>query len=125
VKKLEESARPAEAIARGPDRNRVIAELGQSGASPVCAKAVELFLGIYGAEAGNLALKFLSTGGVFVAGGIAASLLPMLKEGSSFLGAFRDKGRFRPLLEKMPVAVVLDSNIGLAGAARYAATLLA
>jgi glucokinase len=123
VKKVDETRLNREALAEAPDRNRLIAELGIKAKSPVAKKALEVFLGIYGAEAGNLALKFLSTGGIFIAGGIAASLLPLLKSGP-FLQAFQDKGRFRPLLQKMPLAVILDSNIGLAGSAHYAATLL-
>jgi glucokinase len=121
-KKLRETAAVGKALEGAADRNRLIAELGRSRKSPTCARALDLFLGVYGAEAGNLALRFLATGGVFVAGGIAASLLPRLRKGP-FLEAFRGKGRFRPLLEKVPVAVVLDSNIGLSGAARYAASM--
>lgn len=122
-KKLAETADVARALEASPDRNRLIAELGLSEKSPVCSRAVDVFLGVYGAEAGNLALRFLATGGVFVAGGIAAGLLPRLRNGV-FLEAFLDKGRFRPLLEKVPVTVVLDSNVGLSGAARYAASML-
>jgi glucokinase len=124
-KKAREGKANAKAIASAPDRNRAIAELGRSGKSVAARKALDVFLGVYGAEAGNLALKFLSTGGVFVAGGIAASLVPLLKKKGPFLEAFRGKGRFRPLLSKVPVAVVLDSKVGLAGAARYASMLLA
>jgi len=122
-KKQAETADVARALDGSPDRNRLIAELGVSQKSSVCSRAVDIFLGVYGAEAGNLALRFLATGGVFVAGGIAAGLLPRLRSGA-FLDAFVDKGRFRPLLEKVPVTVVLDSNVGLSGAARYAASLL-
>jgi len=122
-KKLAETAEVASALAGSSDRNRLIAELGLSEKSVLCSRAVDIFLGVYGAEAGNLALRFLATGGVFVAGGIAAGLLPRLRSGA-FLEAFLDKGRFRPLLEKMPVTVVLDSNVGLSGAARYAASML-
>jgi glucokinase len=124
AKGARESRLHVEALAQASDRNRAIAELGRSGKSPVCKKALSLFLSIYGAEAGNLALKYLSMGGVFVAGGIAASLLSMLTRGP-FLEAFLDKGRFRPLLRKIPVHVVIDSNVGLAGALRYASTLAA
>jgi glucokinase len=122
AKRRKESPPAARALAKAADRNLAITGLGLSGRSPVCREALRLFLGVYGAEAGNLALKFLATGGVFVAGGIAASLVPLLKKGP-FLEAFRDKGRFRSLLEKVPVSVVLDSNIGLFGATRFAATL--
>jgi glucokinase len=123
AKKAREPAEIGRSLARSPDRNRKIAELGLSGESATCRRALDLFLGVYGAEAGNLALRFLATGGLFVAGGIAASLLPLLR-GGTFLEAFLDKGRFRALLERVPVAVVLDPNIGLAGARRYAASLL-
>jgi glucokinase len=122
AKKRKESASAAGTLAQSTDRNLAITELGLSGKSPVCSEALELFLGVYGAEAGNLALKFLATGGVYVAGGIAASLLPLLRKGA-FLEAFLDKGRFRPLLEKVPVALVVDSNIGLFGATLFAGTL--
>jgi glucokinase len=77
-----------------------------------------MFASLYGAEAGNLALKTLATGGVFVAGAIAAHYADVLA--GPFIAAFVDKGRFRPLLEEVPVAIVLDSDIGLAGSAFFA-----
>ena len=87
---------------------------------PLCRQALELFCKLYGAEAGNLALKTLATGGVFVAGGIAPRILDSLTDGR-FREAFFDKGRMRPLLEQMPVQVVLDTEAGLLGAAVLAA----
>jgi glucokinase len=87
---------------------------------PVCCSAVETFCSIYGAEAGNLALKTLPTGGVYVAGGIAPRVLGFLKDGR-FREAFLAKGRMRPLLEAMPVRVVLDPDAALLGAAALAA----
>jgi glucokinase len=122
AKRIREPAHLARIIDSAPDRNRAIAELGLRGKSRACKETLDVFIGIYGAEAGNVALRFLATGGVFVAGGIAASLSSLLARGP-FLEAFRDKGRLRPLLEKVPVAIVLDPNIGLRGAARHAATL--
>lgn len=86
----------------------------------VCRHAVETFCSLYGAEAGNLALKSLATGGVYVAGGIAPKLIPELRDGR-FRAAFFAKGRMRPLLEAMPVQVVLDPNATLLGAAAVAA----
>ncbi|HYZ90463.1 MAG TPA: glucokinase [Myxococcales bacterium] len=86
----------------------------------VCRRAVETFCSLYGAEAGNLALKILATGGVYVAGGIAPKLLPQLQDGR-FRDAFLSKGRMRPLLETMPVQVVLDPNTTVLGAAALAA----
>lgn len=87
---------------------------------PLCAHALELFCKLYGSEAGNFALKTLATGGVFVAGGIAPKILDSLKDGR-FREAFFDKGRMRPLLEQIPVQVVLDTEAGLLGAAALAA----
>jgi glucokinase len=90
------------------------------GGDPTCRRAVETFCTLYGAEAGNLALKALATGGVYVAGGIAPKLLPELSDGR-FRAAFVAKGRMRPILEIMPVHVVLDENAALMGAAALAA----
>ena len=90
------------------------------GIDPVCRRALETFCGLYGAEAGNLALKALSTGGVYVGGGIAPKILPELQDGR-FRAAFLAKGRMRPLLETMPVQVVLDPNTTVLGAAALAA----
>ena len=120
AKKHRETAERAGAIAAAKDRNAKICELGVSGASLPAKRAIELFLRVYGAEAGNLALKSLSTGGVYVAGGIAASLASRFTD--EFLPSFVGKGRMRHLLEEIPVAVVLDSKIGLAGAAYHAAS---
>lgn len=86
----------------------------------LCRHALELFCKLYGAEAGNFALKTLATGGVYVAGGIAPRIVDALKDGR-FREAFFDKGRMRPLLEQMPVQVVLDTDAGLLGAAALAA----
>lgn len=85
----------------------------------LCLQALEIFVSIYGAEAGNLALRMLATGGVYVGGGIAAKLVSKL-EGPAFLEAFRAKGRMRGLLEKMPVKVVVNENAPLLGAAALA-----
>jgi glucokinase len=111
-----ENARLVEAAA---DRNAVIAEMADKEQSLGAVRAVQLFARLYGAEAGNLALKTLSVGGVFVCGNIAARMAGKLEQ-LGFLDAFAGKGRFEPLLRKTPVAVVLDSDIGLAGATSVA-----
>jgi len=85
-------------------------------------QTMQLFVEAYGAEAGNLALKLLPYGGLYVAGGIAAKILPLMKEGS-FLHAFTDKGRMSSLLENIPVHIVLNPQVGLIGAAICAARL--
>ena len=87
---------------------------------PLCLDAVHLFCELYGAEAGNLALKALATGGVFVAGGIAPKILDFMTDGR-FREAFCAKGRMRALLETIPVRIVLDSKVGVLGAAVMAA----
>lgn len=86
---------------------------------PLCRETVDLFFALLGAEAGNLALKTMAHGGVYIAGGIVPKLLTELME-SPFLDAFIAKGRFRPLLESMPVRVVIDDRVALWGAAACA-----
>jgi glucokinase len=83
-------------------------------------KTMEMFLEAYGAEVGNVALQFLPYGGLYLAGGITPQILPLMKNGS-FLRAFLNKGRMRGLLEKIPVYVIKNLNVGLMGAVRYAA----
>jgi glucokinase len=82
----------------------------------LCEQAMNLFITAYGAEAGNLALKILPFGGLYLAGGIAPKILPLLQQGA-FMKAFSNKGRMRPLLEKIPVHVILNPKVGLIGAA--------
>src|SRR6185295_4864139 len=83
----------------------------------LCARAaVDLFVRAYGAEAGNVALRYMAAGGIYVAGNIAQVLQSRLSS-SSFRNAFVSKGRFSPMLEALPVALVSDPNIGLHGAA--------
>lgn len=84
-------------------------------------QTMQLFVEAYGAEAGNVALKLLPYGGFYLAGGIAPKILPLIEEGS-LMRAFRRKGRMEPLLEQIPVHVVLNPQVGLMGAAIYAAT---
>jgi glucokinase len=101
------------------DPAAVIAECALDHTSPLCGQALQLFASLYGAEAGNLALKTLATGGVFVAGGIAPKILPALTDGT-FLRAFLGKGRLRSVLEAIPVRVVVSDTVALLGAARGA-----
>jgi glucokinase len=86
---------------------------------PLCVEALDLFITLYGREAGNHALKLMASGGVFLGGGIAPRILPSLKSGG-FLQAFFDKGRMRPLMQDMPVSVILNDKAALLGAARFA-----
>jgi glucokinase len=104
---------------RGGDAAAAISSAGLIGADPVCAQALDLMVSIYAAEAGNLALKLLATGGIYVGGGIAPHILPKLRQ-HSFLDSLTAKGRFRAMLEQIPVHVILNERAGLLGAARIA-----
>lgn len=101
----------------------VISEVGLGGGERNCVDALDLFTSIYGAEAGNLALRNLAVGGVYVGGGIAPKILPALKRGS-FIKAFREKGRFEGLLSEVPVKVILNEKTALLGSAVYASRLV-
>ena len=85
----------------------------------ICEQTMSIFVSVYGAEAGNCALKFMSLGGIFIGGSIAAKNIPLMKR-PEFLEAFFGKGRMRSLLEDIPVKIVLNDDAGLLGAARYA-----
>ena len=101
------------------DPNAVITELALAAKSEICEKALDMFVSAYGAEAGNLALKLLSVGGVYVGGGIAPRIIEKIKDGR-FMKAFTDKGRLSQLLVNMPVRIILDSRAALLGAAASA-----
>jgi len=101
------------------DPGVVITETALSGAWPRCVAALDLFVRVYGAEAGNLALKALATGGVYLGGGIAPKILPVL-QGGAFLEAFTRKGRLSRFLSRIPVRVILEPRSALYGAVRYA-----
>jgi glucokinase len=115
----EEPAWLAEEMRAG-DPAAAISRAAQSGASPLCSQALDLFMGLYGSEAGNLALKIMATGGVYIGGGIAPKNLDKLEAGA-FMKRFVAKGRMQQLLEAMPVKVILNDKTALLGAARCAA----
>ncbi|WP_447975454.1 glucokinase [Nitrospira sp. Kam-Ns4a] len=102
------------------DPAAVITEIGLKKQAEICVQALDLFVSIYGAEAGNLALKALALDGVYLGGGIAPKLLPKLKEGG-FMRAFTAKGRYKRLLSAIPVRVILNEKTALLGAAAVAA----
>jgi glucokinase len=119
----EETPEVRQALAQGDDPARVIGEHGLAGSCPVCARALEIFVGVYGAVAGNLALTGTATNGVWLGGGIAPKILPRLTDGL-FLQTFLAKGRFVPYLERVPVRVILNQRAAMLGAARRAAALV-
>lgn len=100
------------------DPSAVISELGIAKKDEACEKAVELFISVLGAEAGNLALTCLATGGVFIGGGIPPKILEKIKEGG-FMQAFSHKGRLSVMVSKMPVYVILNAKLPLLGCANY------
>jgi glucokinase len=100
-----------------------ITKAGLSKECPVCVQTLDLWTAIYGAEAGNLALKVLALGGVYVAGGIAIKILPKIQDGT-FFKAFRDKWQFGEMLNNIPVSVVLNESAPLIGAAYEALATL-
>jgi len=101
------------------DPNKVVAEVALSGACELCVKALDVFVSILGSEAGNLVLKVLARGGLYLGGGIPFKILPKLKDGT-FMEAFVRKGRFTSLLSQVPVYVILTDKAALLGAARFA-----
>ncbi len=106
-------------IAKG-DTAAAVAGAAEGGRCPVCAETMELFFRLYGREAGNMGLKHMALGGVYLGGGIAPKNLEALKR-SQFLEGFLAKGRMEPLMRRMPVRVILCGNTPLLGSARFMA----
>jgi len=105
------------------DPGAVVGEVAIAQGFGDCVRALEMFVDVYGAEGGNLALKVLALGGVYLAGGIAPKILPMLRD-ERFVRAFNDKGRLAPMLEQIPIKLSLDDNVALYGAAHCAIAML-
>jgi glucokinase len=118
VKGGQEPAWLREAMGRG-DPSAAISSAGLEGRCELCVKALDRFVSFYGAEAGNLALKTMAIGGVYVGGGIAPRIIGKL-QGPLFMVAFTAKGRMRPLMQAMPVRVIMKETTALLGAARAA-----
>ncbi|TMC16559.1 MAG: glucokinase [Chloroflexi bacterium] len=116
--RLDEPPWLGEQLAVAKDRAPVIvnAALSTSAPDPLCVATVKIFVSIMGAEAGNMALKMLATGGVYVGGGIPPRILPFLEDGS-FMKSFTNKGRFSSLLKQIPVHIILNPKLALIGAA--------
>jgi len=120
VEKMEEPAwRRARMMAE--DANAVIGECAEDGSSDLCRETMQTFAAAYGAEAGNIALRVLATGGMYLGGGIAPKIVKTLA-GGGFMQAFLDKGRLSPVMETIPVRVILDESCARLGAAAYAET---
>ena len=105
------------------DPASVITEAAINEKNPLCIAALNMFVSILGAVSGNLALTGMTTGGIYLGGGIPTKILSVLKEGP-FMKAFTNKGRFKDLLEKIPVRVILNDRAALLGAGFCALELL-
>lgn len=114
--------REAGQMEKSVDPGAAIGGAAVQGSDRLSVEALKLFVDIYGAEAGNLSLKLLPYGGLYIAGGIAPKILPLLKNGN-FLLNFSQKGRMRSILEDIPVHIILNQEVGLIGAALRAARL--
>src|SRR5271165_4101364 len=104
-------------LANASDAPALISELALTKKAAICDRTLSIFVSVFGSEAGNCALKFMCTGGIFVAG-IAGKIEPKMKEGA-FMDSFLSKGRMKPLLQEIPVKIVLNDDSGLIGAARF------
>ena len=118
TKKAEEPAWLKEQMDKAHDAPALISQMAQENKAPICEQTMSVFVSAYGAKTGDYALNFMSTGGIFVCGIIAARNLSKMKD-PIFIESFLSKGRMRGLLEDMPVKIVLNDDCGIMGAARY------
>jgi glucokinase len=116
--KAEEPAWLREQINAASDPTPLIATVALEGKAAICDQTLKIFVSVFGAETGNCALRYMTTGGIFIGGIIAAKIVSRMKD-PIFMQAFLDKGRMETLLKDMPVKVILNDDCGLIGAARY------
>ena len=118
TKRAEEPPWLKEQMEKTHDAPALISQIAHDKKAPICEQTFSIFVGLYGAKTGDCALTFMSTGGIFICGIIAARNLALMQD-PAFMEAFLSKGRMRGLLEDMPVKVVLNDDCGIMGAARY------
>jgi glucokinase len=118
ARKAEEPQWLKDQMAAAPDAPALISELAAEGKAAICSQTMKMFVSIYGAQTGNVALSFWATGGIFLGGSVAAKNLSLMKD-PIFMQSFLDKGRMASLLKEMPITIVLNDDAGLIGAARY------
>ena len=116
--KSEEPERLRKQMDMSPDPPALISRLALEGKAAICDQCLSIFVSVFGAETGNSALKFMSTGGIFIGGSIAAKIVPKMQD-PVFMQSFLDKGRMEALLKDMAVKIVLNDDCGIIGAARY------
>lgn len=118
TRKFEEPDWLREQLSHAQDAPAFISERALENESAICEQTLAIFVSIYGAQTGDCALNYMSTGGIFIGGSIAAKIVPKMKD-PIFLRSFLDKGRMEPLLRDMPVKIVLNDDSGILGAALY------
>jgi glucokinase len=116
--KVEEPVWLREQMSAAPDPPALISQTALEGKAAICDQALSIFVSVFGAVTGNCALNFMSTGGIFIGGSIAAKIVPRMKD-PVFLESFLDKGRMETILRDMPVKIVANDDCGMIGAARY------
>src|ERR1700674_5339248 len=105
-------------MSTAPDPPALISQMALAGKAAICDQTLSIFVSVFGAQTGNCALNFMSTGGIFIGGSIAAKIVPKMKD-PVFLESFLDKGRMETILRDMPVKIVANDDCGMIGAARY------
>src|ERR1700681_557939 len=105
-------------ISAAPDPPALISQMALEHKSAICDQTLSIFVSVFGAETGNCALNFMTTGGIFIGGSIAAKIVPKMKD-PIFLRAFLARGRMEPLLREMSVKIVINDDSGIMGAALY------
>ena len=118
TKKFEEPDWLREQLSHAQDAPALISQLALENKAAICEQTLAIFVGIYGSQTGDCALNYMSTGGIFIGGSIAAKIVPKMKD-PVFLRAFLAKGRMEPLLKGMPVRIVINDDSGIMGAALY------
>jgi glucokinase len=118
TRKAEEPVWLRDQLSSTHDPSPLISQIALEGKAPICEQTLAIFVSVFGAQAGNCALQYMTTGGIFIAGPIAARIVAKMKD-AAFMQAFLDKGRLEGLLKDMPVKIVLNDDCGLSGAARY------
>ncbi len=118
VRTVEEAPQVAAAVRQATDPTPIIIQAGLTNECELCRATLNIFVSILGAEAGNLALKVMATGGIYLGGGIPRRIISKLKDGT-FMAAFVNKGRFAEILARIPIYVILNENPGLLGSAHY------
>jgi glucokinase len=118
AKKMEEPTWLRDQLAAATDASPVISKAALDGTAAICEETILLFVSVFGAEAGNCALRYLTTGGIYIGGVIAAKIAAKMQN-PVFMEAFLDKGRMETILKDMPVKIITNDDCGLIGAARY------